>query len=135
MPINTRNQRYAEQIYNQVQSVSATQRAGYEGMAHKLPVLIRTAGLAQAFAFVCARGETEHRLLLDHLAQVVGAGNGLNLLAHSRTDELTTYIRLTQEVLAALLWYKRFAQTPSPSPTQTAVQNSPGNHDDQGGQS
>ena len=134
MPINTRNQRYAEQIYNQVQSVSATQRAGYEGMAHKLPVLIRTAGLAQAFAFVCARGETEHRLLLDHLAEVVGAGNALNLLARSRSDELARYIRLTQEVLAALLWYKRFAQTPSPTPAEAAVPNNPSNQADQGGQ-
>ena len=134
MPISTRNQRYAAKIYDQVQSVPANQRAAYEGMAHKLPVLIRTAGLAQAFAFVAARGEAGHHLLLDHLVEVVEAGNRANLLARSRTDELVKYMRLTQEVLTALLWYKRFAQTPSPIPTQAALANNIGDPANQGDQ-
>ena len=120
MPINTRNQRYAAKIYDQVQSVPASQRTAYEGMAHKLPVLIRTAGLAQAFAFVAARGEAAHQLLLDHLVEVIGAGSRESLLVRSRTDELAKYMRLTEEVLTALLWYKRFAQTSSPTPMQAA---------------
>jgi CRISPR-associated protein Cmr5 len=111
MPINTRNQRYAGQIYDQVESVPATQREKYEGIAHKLPVLIRTAGLAQALAFVAASKEAAHQLLLNHLSKVVGAETSATLLERSRTDELAKYMRLTQEVLTALLWYKRFAQT------------------------
>lgn len=134
MPINTRNQRYAAKIYDQVQSVPANQRTAYEGMAHKLPVLIRTAGLVQAFAFVAARGEAASHLLLDHLVEVVGAGNRANLLARSRTDELAKYMRLTEEVLTALLWYKRFAQASTQTPTQAALPNNTGGQADQGDQ-
>jgi len=125
MAINTRNQRYAGQVYDQVESVSATQREKYEAIAHKLPVLIRTAGLAQALAFVAASKEGAHQLLLNHLSKVVGAETSATLLERSRTDELAQYMRLTQEVLTALLWYKRFAQASSTGPAKAAPQATP----------
>ena len=112
MALKTRNQRYAGSIYDQVQSVPAEQRGEYEGMAQKLPILIRTAGLAQALAFAQTRGQAAQRLL-DDLANVVEAGTGEGLLSRSRQDQLPKYMRLTQEVLTALLWYKRFAQDSS----------------------
>jgi CRISPR-associated protein Cmr5 len=80
-------------------------------MAHKLPVLIRTAGLAQALAFVQARGKNAHKKLLDDLATVISAQNGETLATTSRTAPLPDYMRLTQHALAALLWFKRFAQS------------------------
>jgi CRISPR-associated protein Cmr5 len=89
-------------------------------MAHKLPVLIRTVGLAQALAFVQARGKKDaHKKLLDDLAAVISAQNGETLDAStgetlattSRTAPLPDYMRLTQHALAALLWFKRFAQS------------------------
>jgi CRISPR-associated protein Cmr5 len=104
----TRDQRYAQQIYQQVCQVPEVQRQKYGSMAHKLPILIRTAGLAQALAFVESRGSDEHKKLLEHLAAVV---NEPNLLERSRTAELADYMRLTRNVLAALAWYKRFAQS------------------------
>lgn len=104
----TRNQRYAAQIYEQVSQVPEAERQKYGSMAHKLPVLVRTAGLAQALAFVDSRGSTEQRRLLEHIAQVV---NEPDLLERSRTAELADYMRLTREVLVALVWYKRFAQS------------------------
>ena len=125
MPINTRNQRYAETIYDQVQRVSADQRADYQGMAQKLPILIHTAGLAQAVAFVESRGGAGHQLLND-LADVVGTGTRATLLRRSRTDDLHKYMRLTQEVLTALLWYKRFGQTSAPEQAQTELANDAG---------
>ncbi len=104
----TRNQRYAAQIFGQVGQVPAAERQKYGSMAHKLPLLIRTAGLAQALAFVDSRGSAEQRILLDHIAAVI---NEPDLLGRSRTADRNEYMRLTHEVLMALVWYKRFAQS------------------------
>lgn len=113
--MQTRDRRYAAAIFAQVeQEIGNSPRSDqkkYGSMAHKLPVLIRTAGLAQALAFVEARGETSHKKLLDHLAEVVGFRERAALIGRSRTAELAEYMHLTQRVLAALLWYKRFAQS------------------------
>lgn len=108
----TRDQKFAASAYKLVSAVSSPEdKQKYGSMAHKLPVLIRTAGLAQALAFVEARGQEPHKLLLGHLAETVGQGTREALLARSRQAELSEYIRLTQDVIAALLWYKRFAQS------------------------
>jgi CRISPR-associated protein Cmr5 len=104
----TRSQQYASQIFEQVSQVPVVERQKYGSMAHKLPVLIRTAGLSQALAFVHSRGSDEQKQLLEHIAAVV---NEPDLLARSRTAKLTDYMRLTRDVLAALVWYKRFAQS------------------------
>jgi CRISPR-associated protein Cmr5 len=133
MPFNTRSQQYAGTIYDHVQAaqgLSADQRDKYEAMAHKLPVLIRTAGLTQALAFVNTSKEAAHHLLLDHLAVVVGEETRANLLASSRTNELAKYMRLTQKLLTALLWYKRFAQ----AVIQTTAPVHVGNQANEGGQ-
>lgn len=112
--MQTRSQQLAQTIFEQVSEIEQkgdAYRKKYGSMAHKLPVLIRTAGLTQALAFVEARGADEHRKLLEHLAAVIGAGTREQLLDRSRTLSLTTYRRLTQDALTALLWYKRFAQS------------------------
>lgn len=88
----------------------------YGRMAHKLPILIRTAGLAQALAFVEARGKDGHKKLLDDLSSNVKHGNILgindNLVVKSHsTEKLSEYMQLTNEVLACCLWYKRCAQS------------------------
>ena len=80
----------------------------YGAMAHKLPILIRTAGLAQALAFVEARGKDAHKELLKDLATIVGEPD---LVQKSREVELGDYMRLTQHSMAALLWFKRYAQS------------------------
>jgi CRISPR-associated protein Cmr5 len=111
--MQTRSQRFAAVIFTQVNDEVKPQgdayRKKYGSMAHKLPVLIRTAGLAQALSFVESRGEAEHKKLLSHLATVI---NEEDLARRSRTiTDLNQYMRLTREVLSALLWYKRFAQS------------------------
>ena len=104
----TRNQQYAAQIFEQVSQLPKNEHQKYGSMAHKLPILIRTAGLAQALEFVHSRGSDEQSKLLDHIAAVV---NEPDLLARSRTAELADYMHLTRKVLSALVWYKRFAQS------------------------
>lgn len=101
------------------------QRRQYGGMAHKLPVLIRAAGLAQALEFARARGKGGVQDLLCDLAKVLqsvetsGASSDSAsdkaiieaLVKQSREAELPEYRRLTQQSLDALLWFKRYAQS------------------------
>ncbi len=120
----TREQEYAATIYEQIskdiEPRPPASRKKYGSMAHKLPVLIRVAGLAQALQFVESRGKDEQKILLQHLALALGFTNdeGENaitakekLLDKSRTSQLGGYMHLTQQALATLQWYKRFAQS------------------------
>lgn len=114
--MQTRDQKYAARAYTDVQArlreYGRNQAAidQYGGMAHKLPVLIRTAGLAQALAFV-ARSKEPHKHLLEDVERAIDRTDGATLADASRNAELPEYMRLTQEVLAALLWYKRYAES------------------------
>lgn len=114
MQFQTRDQRFASVIFEQVKEIeekSKKEKGEYASMAHKLPVLIRTAGLAQALGFVEAKHKDDslQRKLLEHLGEVLGD----NKLAETSRDtkNLMAYMRLTQNVLAALQWYKRFARS------------------------
>ncbi|AEG14073.1 CRISPR-associated protein, Cmr5 family [Desulfofundulus kuznetsovii DSM 6115] len=113
--MQTRNQEYAAKIFEQVMQVrdelGKDESNRYGSLAHRLPVLVRTAGLAQALAFVEARCGAAGRKLLRDIAAVVNEVNEEELLARSRTAELPEYMLLTRNVLAALAWYKRFAQS------------------------
>lgn len=113
--MQTRDQLYASDAFKKVSAFAkkheegSDERKQYGSMAHKLPVLIRTAGLAQALSFVEARGkEHSHQQLLRDLAETVGEPN---LCQRARAAHVVEYMRLTQKALAALLWYKRFAQS------------------------
>lgn len=122
--MQTRNQRLAADVHSRVSEfrVRFTDEDGkvkkeheseiklYGSMAHKLPVLVRQAGLAQALAFVEARGQATQVDLLAHLSLTVD-GREDGLLIRSREAELNEYIQLTRQALAALTWYKRFAQS------------------------
>lgn len=116
--MQTRDQRIATKVHSIVAQIAQdypdtndSYRKEYGSMAHKLPVLIRTAGLAQALTFVQARGEQPHQELLTHLAEVIDMQDGARLAERSRHAELHEYMYLTRQALAALLWYKRFAQS------------------------
>src|SRR6266699_1292655 len=112
--IQTRDQEYAVHAYNRVKTVKHMPEAArdrYGSMAHKLPILIRTAGLVQALAFVNARGKGLQKQLLEDLAVTVEQNDTANLLRSVRSANLSEYMRLTQHIMAALLWYKRFSQS------------------------
>jgi len=116
--MRTLEQEFAGTIYSQVANyVSAhpneddPDRKKYGAMANKLPILVCTAGLVQALAFVESRGEAPHKDLLAHLAQVAGNASKDDFLAQSRQADLQGYIYLTRRTMLALKWYKRFAQS------------------------
>lgn len=110
--MQTREQVYAQGVYALISRVSVRTEAEknkYGAMAHNLPILIRTAGLAQALAFAATRDSTQQKLLQD-LAMVMQFETDEALLAASRNASIGEYMYLTQEALAALLWFKRYAE-------------------------
>jgi CRISPR-associated protein Cmr5 len=123
--MQTREQKYANAIFKQVTGYrdnhTEKERKEYGSMAHQLPVLVRTAGLAQALTFVEARHQEKKedgkvikpppKQLLDDLAATLERQDGGKLAQAARAANLPEYMRLTQQVLAALVWYKRFAQS------------------------
>ncbi len=115
--MQTIQQKFAQRIYEQVNTFANDNpgkdnpaRKEYGAMAHKLPVLVRQAGLIQALAYVNTRGKDAHKVLLDHLAQTLGFTRG-QFLQEARHALLPQYMLLTRQTLWALEWYKRFAQS------------------------
>lgn len=114
--MKTLEQEFAGEIYKRVEAFGEkygeghSARKKYGSMAHKLPILVHTAGLAQTLAFVETRGD-EPQTLLKHLAEVTGNGDAQNLLRISREADLQEYVYLTRKVLLASKWFKRFAQS------------------------
>jgi len=112
--MQTREQKYAESVYNQIYAIYASGEAyhkKYGSLAHKLPILVRQAGLAQALAFADTRKPPAQKKLLEHLAAVVLDSDVRTLLTQSRTLPLLPYMRLTDDVMLALTWYKRYVQS------------------------
>ncbi len=112
--MQTRDQRYAADVYDKVIVIKSNHQKEYKSygaLSHKLPILIRTAGLAQALSFIEARGKKPGELLLNDLASTINKESAKVLAQKARTVGLSEYIRLTQQVMDALLWYKRFAQS------------------------
>jgi len=111
--MQTLEQQFAQEIYEQVCKIErqSQQAKEYGGMAHKLPVLIRQAGLVQALAYVATRGKSGAKQLLDDLTETLGYPSRDALLDATRSADLLDYMRLTREAIIALTWYKRFAQS------------------------
>lgn len=86
----------------------------YGSLCHKLPVLVRTNGLCQTLAFIeerakdsSERGEA-YRHLRSHIASVLGVVPE-KLVAAVGTASLPEYQLHTRNILAAWVFYKRFA--------------------------
>lgn len=115
----TLEQQRAALAFEHVQEIKAleeNERNRYGAMAHKLPVLVRTAGLCQAVHFVRSRDKPGLNKLLDHLAGQLKRvdskiKNGESLCSRVRLAELPDYLWLTREALASATWYARLAQS------------------------
>lgn len=119
----TRNQKFALAVYDKVVEIgekypketNQKQRDKYGAMAQKLPLLIRTAGLAQAISFLEAKSKKDNEkpnlMLLEDLSDVIKKEMKFdqNFTDKCRSAKMTEYLRLTQNTLAALLWFKRYS--------------------------
>lgn len=88
----TRDQQYSSAAYEKMIAIknvkSEADVKAYGSMSHKLPILIRTAGLSQALAFVDARGKEIQRALLDDLAKTIEQENRETFLRNARQAPL-----------------------------------------------
>jgi CRISPR-associated protein Cmr5 len=118
----TRDQRFALEAYERVTDLNnryrdqPTARNRYGAISHLLPILIHTSGLAQAISFATALASKPddtgiYKDFLNDLAQTVGVESGPDLQNFALDHDLGDYLHLTRDVLDALLWYKRFAQS------------------------
>lgn len=118
---------FAEKRVSEVETAAAAKNAPdklgktYGGLCHNFPVLIRTCGLCQAVAFSEAKaaGDDEkvipraHKMLLKHLGEFLSengfALQGRSALETIRTADAMTYMLMTRQILAAWIFFKRFA--------------------------
>ncbi|VAW32274.1 hypothetical protein MNBD_CHLOROFLEXI01-4968 [hydrothermal vent metagenome] len=121
--MKTVHQRLAADVYERVMEIHDNHDEKYHKkygtMAHKMPILVHTAGLMQAIAFVHAKGTKNDndawKQFLNDLAQTLEFSrpeyNRDALLRDAQRAEIGDYILLTRRVSNALLWYKRFAES------------------------
>jgi CRISPR-associated protein Cmr5 len=114
--LKTRDQRYAEVVYGQVTGVlkrDKREQEDYGRLANYLPALVKKAGLAQALSFAEAKCDAGGKQLLGDLQTTINkiGGRQIDLMDRSRKAELSEYLWLTRQVMTALHWYKRFAQS------------------------
>lgn len=120
----TRAQRRAQTAHDAVLKIKAgpeQQAKRYATVVYEASSLVRTAGLVQALHFIHALSNDDKNPagaeLLDQLGQQIklgrlipGVENGEQLLARARKAELAEYLLLSREVIAALVWHRRFVQ-------------------------
>jgi CRISPR-associated protein Cmr5 len=115
----TLGQQRAAMAYQHVHGLAdraKEEKERYAGMAQKLPILIRTAGLCEALHFVRSREKAIFGELLDHLARQLARTDaritdGASLCERVREAELGQYLWMTREALATAEWYARLVQS------------------------
>lgn len=120
----TREQKRAAQAFEDVTYIKNKTNdempKRYATVVYQLIILIRTAGLIQALEFIenlsHSGKQSAGSLLLDSLGKQMGRfddkiKDGHTLREYVRNAELGEYLILSREVMAAMVWYKRFVQS------------------------
>ena len=116
----TRSQQHSQKVYEQLSQLQfdEVQQKKYGSLCHKFPLMVLRSGLAQAVAFVWVKGSQEEDspqgVFLKHIAELSSQAAGeapADFQQRINGLELTQYQRLTREILAASVWYKRFAES------------------------
>lgn len=114
----TRGRIQATLAFDQVQALAAKDIEPYAQIIAKLAPMIMSCGLAQSLAFLAAKGEPKHQLVLEHLTAHLSANSLVGLPAGIRPGAMvgevvraqrTTYRLMSRVVLGATGWLKRFA--------------------------
>jgi len=115
MNMLTRQQRWAQHAFKlvneHINKTSETEQKKYRSLARSFPALVHECGLVQAVAFLQVSGKSERDALLKHLEEI----SDTQLAIDSKTKEesylkLSSYLHLSQQVLAAASWLKRYAE-------------------------
>ncbi len=107
----TRSQQDMKRAAELVFTVPKEKLEAYERLARSFPVLVQTAGLAQALAFhESKKTEKAHGLLLTHLAELLKEEcNGKSVVEAVCGMTVPEYRNATRRVLRAWIFFKRFA--------------------------
>jgi CRISPR-associated protein Cmr5 len=119
--MQTRDQILSDNVYKHIDALKWHSERdkqkinAYGALANKLPALIRSAGLVQALAYVEARmvyvkkPKEGHIQLYTDLRSILGWSDPASALISSKS--LSLYMYETRRSLAALSWFKRYAQS------------------------
>lgn len=128
--MKTRSQEYSKEVFEQINGLNLddSKKKTYGSLCHNFPLMVLRSGLSQSVAFLLVKtkisGEeskqsTPHIFFLENLADLTGID--LNLQEGEKkaikfqekinTLELHDYMRITRRILAASIWYKRFAES------------------------
>jgi len=111
----TLERKIAGRARNLVSEVNTKQQPGYRSLCESLPVLLRTAGLAQATAFLKAKSE-DHKKIYEHMEtqfRELGLLGEKDTLIAKTTDPTVTmpqYRMLLEMAMLVAFWHKRMAQ-------------------------
>jgi len=118
--MQTRSQQYAraafpavQQHYPQPTKDLSQEQKEYRTIAKKFPALIHTCGLAQAIAFIQAKGHADYLADLAKVVQSAGhseIASADELAEQSRKSSLNIYMRLSRDTLTAAGWLKRYVE-------------------------
>jgi CRISPR-associated protein Cmr5 len=117
-PQQTIEQKRAKAAWDDVLAVKKEDsfKREYLALVRSAPADVLTNGLGQTLAFLKAKGKGEHKALSDHLSQWVcpqmGWAQNDDLLRKLTEPDAGSdvYRQATAEVLAYLVWLKRFAE-------------------------
>ncbi len=131
--MRTRSQIYSEQVYEHIHSLKQAindeqdkkskeilekQAKQYGSLCHNFPLMVLRSGLSQAVAFVWVKSKSDENTpydkFLKHLFLLLDRPENENVSdfqQYINQAELIEYQRLTRKILAASIWYKRFAES------------------------
>lgn len=121
--MRTRSQVYSEKVFDQISNIknnnwSDKQKKQYGSLCHSFPVMVLQSGLSQAVAFVWIKAKntanSPHGVFLQNLAALTRVEENSNPDRFQQAinrQPLNEYQRMTREILAASIWYKRFAES------------------------
>ncbi len=111
--MQTRQQQWAQEAFQRVQKLEEPQKKEYRYLARRFPGLVHECGLAQAMAYLQNNEKNEERKsMLKHLEEILEIEG---LAQSSRKAELSEYLFLSQRVMEAAGWLKRYAEALIPA--------------------
>ncbi len=127
--MQTKSQRMAQVAYARV-AAHAPVSDEYRGFSREFPTLVHTCGLAQAVAFALAKKDTKkpdngpQYSYAHDLGQVLGFSNPEQLANQTRDANVSDYLHLSRDALAAAVWLKRYVEAlaEDDGKTSTALQ-------------
>lgn len=106
-----RSQKMAQEAYPLVVKLKNHElESKYRTLALTFPTMILQSGLSQAVGFLLAKGNDEHKKLLEHLAKLLDFTDGQALHEKILAANLSEYQLLTRQALDAASTLKRYTQ-------------------------